>query len=228
MEKILTLLRRPTGADVAAFSAGCLAEAKRRIDAKGLRRCIVNVADAAASEVAHDAHRPPPAWDGAVETWWDAPRIETEPGAAEPLLAALGKLGTCLSYRVREVVQKEYVRDWAVGERSPGIKGVFTVNRRSDLTREQFAQHWRDGHGPLALQRHVGLWKYVQNVSLGALTPGAPDFDGFATLHFRTAYDMRERFYDSAEGRRLIAEDVGRFIGSPSMQVNCSEYVLKA
>ena len=222
MEKILTLLRRPTGADAAAFTAACLHEARQRIDAKGLRRCIVNVADAAASEVTHDAHRPPPAYDGAVETWWDAPVTE-----AEPLLAALSRLGTCLSYRVREVLQKEYVRDWAVGERSPGIKGVFTVNRRSDLTRDGFAKHWRDGHGPLALQRHVGLWKYVQNVSLGALTPGAPDFDGFATLHFRTAYDMRERFYDSPEGRRLIAEDVARFIGSPSMQVNCSEYVLK-
>jgi uncharacterized protein (TIGR02118 family) len=224
MEKILTLLRRPASQDAAAFCAGCLAEGRRltRDADTALRRCIVNVADDAAKEGVLDPKRPPPAYDAAVETWW------TSADTGEPLLAVLARLGgDCYSYRVREVVQKQYARTWAVGERSPGIKGVYTVNRRADLSHEGFAKHWRDGHGPLALKHHVGLIKYVQNVSLGAITPGAPAFDGFATLHFPTARDMRERFYDSPEGARIIAADVKKFIGSPSMQINCSEYLLR-
>jgi len=223
VEKVLTLLRRAPQSDAEGFCNAIVQEVKRLADkTRGLRRCIVNVADAAAREGTLDPRRPPPAYDGAVETWWDAPVTESE-----PLLAAPARLGSGSSYRVREAVQKDYARDWPLGVRSPGIKGIYTVNRRPDLTRDGFARHWQDGHGPLARKHHVGLWKYVQNVSLAALTPDAPDFDGFATLHFRTAYDMRERFYDSAEGAKIIAADVARFIGSPSMQMNCSEYVLR-
>jgi uncharacterized protein (TIGR02118 family) len=124
-------------------------------------------------------------------------------------------------------VQKDYSRNWATGDRSPGIKGVFMVTRRPDLTREAFAKHWHEGHAPLARKHHIGLARYVQNVSLGPLTVGAPDYDGFATLHFLTADDMRERYYDSPQGFEIIAADVRRFIGTPSMQMNCGEYILR-
>ena len=230
MEKILTLLRRSATPEAEApeaetFGAECLREMKRLVaeaDAR-LVRCIVNVADAAAKEGTLDPKRPPPAYDAVVESWWNA-----TVDSAEPLLVAMARLaGACYSYRVHEVVQKDYVRNWSVGERSPGIKGIYTVNRRSELTRDAFAKHWHERHGPLAVKHHLGLSKYVQNVSLGPLDSGAPDFDGFATLHFPTAQDMRERFYDSPEGKKRIGEDVARFIGSPSMQMNCSEYVLR-
>jgi uncharacterized protein (TIGR02118 family) len=226
VEKIVTLLRRPASREADAFGTELLRELKPQVagSAARLRRCIANVADEAAKAGTLDPTRPPPAYDAAIETWWEGPVAESE-----PLLAALAKLaGTCYSYRVYEVIQKDYARIWPVGERSPGIKGVYTVGRRSDLTHEQFARHWHAGHGPLAVKHHIGLSKYVQNVTLDPLTRGAPDFDGFATLHFPTPEDMRERFYDSAEGRRIISEDVKRFIGSPSMQMNCSEYVLLA
>jgi uncharacterized protein (TIGR02118 family) len=226
MEKIVTLLRRPAAREAEAFTTELLRGLRSSVaktDGR-LKRCIVNLADAAAKEGVLDPTRPPPAYDAALETWWEAPIAESE-----PLLAAIAEVaGTCWSYRVYEVIQKEYARDWPLGERSPGIKGVFTVGRRADLTHEQFARHWHAGHGPLAVKHHVGLCKYVQNVTLDPLTRGAPDFDGFATLHFPSAAAMRERFYDSPEGRKLIGEDVKRFIGSPSMQMNCSEYVLHA
>ena len=36
--------------------------------------------------------------------------------------------------------------------------------------------------------------------------------DGIAELHFRTREDFDERFYDSDEGRRIIRDDVKKFI----------------
>jgi hypothetical protein len=69
------------------------------------------------------------------------------------------------------------------------------------------------------------MWKYVQDVVLRALTPGAPDFDGFSELHFPTAADMRERFVDSPEGGRRIEQDVAKFVGS-AVRLDSSEYVL--
>jgi len=219
------LLRRPERLESEAFGAELLREMKRRVAAADARlhRCVVNVVDAGVQAGVLDPTRPPPAWDAAIEAWWDNGIDE-----AEPLLAAAASMaGASFSYRVHELVQKDYARDWPTGERSPGIKGIYTVGRRADLTREQFAKHWHEGHGPLARKHHVGLAKYVQNVSLGPLTPGAQDFDGFATLHFLTGEDMRERFYDSPAGAKIIAADVKRFIGSPSMQMNCGEYILR-
>ena len=79
---------------------------------------------------------------------------------------------------------------------------------------------------PLALRIHIGMWRYTRNVVSAALTPGAPDWDGMAILHFRTAEDLRERFYDSDAGRRAIAEDVAKFSGA-GKALHTSEWILK-
>jgi hypothetical protein len=78
------------------------------------------------------------------------------------------------------------------------------------------ASHWGLVHFPLARVHHPAIWHYVQNVVVRALTPAAPEVDGIAELHFRTAKDLRDRFYDSEEGRRTIAADVRRFL-DPSL-----------
>jgi len=44
------------------------------------------------------------------------------------------------------------------------------------------------------------------------LTDDAPDIDGIAELSFATVADMRERMFDSDEGRAVIAGDVATFI----------------
>lgn len=224
MEKTLTLLRRASGS-TESFGMTLLEAMRLALpQASGnLARFTVNVVDAGVDEGWLDDTRPPPAWDGVLEAWWQSSADSAEP----PMREAVALAGAAFTYRVNETVQIDCARTWSAGERSPGIKGIFTVGRRSDLSREQFAKHWRDNHGPLARKHHVGLARYVQNVSLGPLTPDAIDFDGFATLHFLTGHDMRERFYDSPEGRKIISTDVKRFIGSPSMQVNCGEYNLR-
>jgi hypothetical protein len=59
---------------------------------------------------------------------------------------------------------------------------------------------------------HPALWRYVQNVVVEPITPDAPEIDGIAELRFRSVADLRERFYDSDDGRRIVAADVAKFL----------------
>jgi uncharacterized protein (TIGR02118 family) len=58
-------------------------------------------------------------------------------------------------------------------------KLVVLLNKRADLSREEFRRYWREVHGPLGAKM-PGVRKYVQN---HALADGAP-FDGFAEMWF--------------------------------------------
>jgi hypothetical protein len=52
----------------------------------------------------------------------------------------------------------------------------------------------------------------VQNVVVEPITAEAPAVDGIAELHFRSIADLRDRFYDSDEGRQIVADDVSAFL----------------
>jgi uncharacterized protein (TIGR02118 family) len=216
MHKIVSLVRRAAGLGMDAFRARCL----EQLAALDARRCIASFVDVPAAEVGLDPEAtPPPPWDAVVETWHDA---LSDPGDA--LRSALG--AEVFSWAVHQVVQKQRPRTWPAGQRSPGVKGIYPVVRRSGMTADEFARHWREVHGPLALAHHVGMCAYVQNSVIRPLGAGAPAFDGFSELHFPTARDMRERFIDSREGGKRIADDVARFVGE-SLRLDTSEYVLR-
>jgi len=104
-------------------------------------------------------------------------------------------------------------RTWADGEYAPGIKMVSFMQRADGISHEQFARAWTEGHTPLAIRHHIGLWNYMQNVVRRAYTPGGGSIDGIAELHFRSRGDFVDRFYDSDEGRAAIVADVKRFMG---------------
>jgi uncharacterized protein (TIGR02118 family) len=86
------------------------------------------------------------------------------------------------------------------------------LHRRADLTQEQFSQHWRERHGPLAVARQPGFWHYVQNHLVERLSDASPDWDGFGEIHYRTLEDALTRSYDSEEAQQLIRDDVARFL----------------
>jgi uncharacterized protein (TIGR02118 family) len=89
------------------------------------------------------------------------------------------------------------------------------------------ARHWAETHAPLALKHHVGMWRYVRNVFDEALTPGAPNWDGVAELHFRSSHDLINRFYDSDEGRAVIAADIAKFSGG-GRALHTHEYIFRS
>jgi hypothetical protein len=90
---------------------------------------------------------------------------------------------------------------------------VFPVQRRAELTREEFQRYWREQHAPLVrrLARTLGIQRYVQvHTDLNAETdPGrvarnaAPPHDGVAELWIDT--DLAE---GSIEERRAAATEL--------------------
>jgi uncharacterized protein (TIGR02118 family) len=109
---------------------------------------------------------------------------------------------------------------WEVDERpqwddapgAAGVKRVIFIHRLPSIDRAAFAAHWSNDHAPLARRHHPALRRYVQNVVVARLTDDAPDIDGIAELSFASVADMRERMFDSDEGRDVIAADVATFI----------------
>ena len=69
--------------------------------------------------------------------------------------------------------------------------------------------HWRDVHGPLALEHHKYMSHYTQLSVVGNLTGLV--LDGFALCGFESLDDLRNRFYSGPESPEIIAADVRRF-----------------
>ncbi|MBM3675293.1 MAG: hypothetical protein FJW88_10170 [Actinobacteria bacterium] len=122
------------------------------------------------------------------------------------------------------------VRAWRVEEHAPrtateacAVTMTALMRRHPDLDHAGFVEHWLYRHRPLALAHHEGLADYRQCVVVEALITGgeAGDYevddevDGVARLGFATRADLDHRFYDSDEGRRVIGEDVRRFMAGP-------------
>jgi uncharacterized protein (TIGR02118 family) len=96
------------------------------------------------------------------------------------------------------------------------VARIAFVRRASGLSREEFADHWTNVHSPLARKHHPTLVRYVQNVVIEPVTPGAPEVDGIAELGFRSLKDVHQRMYDSPAGAEIIRRDIQRFLDVPA------------
>ncbi len=129
------------------------------------------------------------------------------------------------AYVTAEYVQK-VGSPAVIGQRSGGVKLICPIQRHAGMTHVQFVAHWLHRHVPLALVHHPGLSRYITNVIERRLSDGGAEWDGIAELHFATADDLRHRMYDSADGARIIAADIERFIGEGATY-RVAEYVHK-
>ncbi len=166
-------------------------------------------------------------WDG---PWLGVVRASGDDPAAvgQALLAAAAVDSGAAVYAatIRQMWAPE--RTWADGEQSPGLGALFAISRNPALTHDQFEAHWRDNHGPLADRYHPGMWDYVQCGFDGPLSPDAPPRDGLALCKFASMTDLKERFFDSDEGRAAIAADVRRFSDvNASPSVRMTETILR-
>ena len=208
MQKLFLLLRRSANEGPEAFHDRYLIERpRRRWEHAGIRRYTAHLLDVPAAMLAAGLRLGAPAFDAADALWLEGAADLAALTAGEALQAA---------YRVVEHVQRDAPCTGADSERTPGIKLLYLIHRAEGLSRAQFAVHWLHRHGPLALEHHPGMCRYVQNPVLQALTPDAPPLDGIAELHFATEQDLQQRLYDSPEGRALIGADVARFIARGS------------
>ncbi len=105
-----------------------------------------------------------------------------------------------------------------------GVKLVFCLRRRADVSREQFQAYWQHNHGRLgvALAADLGYTRYVQshtlsiglNEALQRSRGGPPAFDGVVELWFASV-DAVEKTFSSPAGRaaaRRLVEDELTFV----------------
>jgi uncharacterized protein (TIGR02118 family) len=123
------------------------------------------------------------------------------------------------AYQADEIVQKSYRQTWPSGTQSPGVKLVCLVHRSPEVTHQQFLDHWRYNHGPLAVRVQPGFWNYVQNQVTQWLTEGTPSYDGLGELHFQTTNDLLTGMFADEQARRLIYEDMARFMDDKTSTV---------
>ena len=93
------------------------------------------------------------------------------------------------------------------------VKLFFLCRRLEGLSHEEYADRLLRGHVPIALRHHPTLRRYTVNV-VEACSPGSPALDSIGELYFDTLEDYRDRLYDSADGARVVAEDVRGFLGT--------------
>lgn len=89
------------------------------------------------------------------------------------------------------------------------IKRIAVLTRRPELSREEFAKHWREVHGELS-KRVPNMLRYVQNlvteeVPHPHLPGGVSNIDGFAEIWFKDRETM-EAALTTEEFKELYAD----------------------
>jgi hypothetical protein len=164
--------------------------------------------------------------DAKVSLWVDSldGRKEIE-AVLEPLVARLA------GYLVTESVPRAYEgRDWADGERSPGVAFVSAFPKAEGIDDELFYARWHGSHTPLSLEIHP-LLTYIRNAVARCLTPNAPPHraivnESVASLAIAADPNV---FYSGEEGQKRATEDLVRFADYKTLStVLMSEYTLKS
>jgi uncharacterized protein (TIGR02118 family) len=220
VEKLISVVRRGEGVDAAEFRQGFLA--RELPGSARARRRVVSIADCAPEDCDQPKPADYPAFDVAEELWFESIGDLEQYVREAPLPAGAA---AAHHLHVHESVRKEERPPLVRGQRAPGVKQIYLIERAPGQTHEGFAQHWLGVHGPLAHQRHIGMSKYVQNVVLRQFPPSELAVDGIAELHFASLEDARTKRYDSKEGQAAISADRPNFV-SQSVPLFASEYLV--
>jgi len=91
----------------------------------------------------------------------------------------------------------------------PGSVGIFPMVASPQIGPKAADKHWHEQHAPLALEVHAAMTHYYQLTVVHKFA-GA-HWNGLALCCFANENDLRNKFYNSAEGKRRVAEDVRKF-----------------
>jgi uncharacterized protein (TIGR02118 family) len=91
------------------------------------------------------------------------------------------------------------------------IKLVALVNKKEEMSKEDFEGYWLNIHAPLE-KKWPGLKKYVISISTESFGGREPDYDGMAELWFDNRVDLEKAL--ESEERMVSKEDFLRFVGN--------------
>lgn len=93
---------------------------------------------------------------------------------------------------------------------------TFGLVRNKAMTHRECDDHWRDNHGPLALQMHLAMCDYSQLAVVQTIH--GQELDGIAMCAFSTRSDLSTKFFNDDDAKAAIIKDVSIFsdaAGSP-------------
>lgn len=190
----------------------------RIVSAAGTRGCSFNVHDRAAAAAPSPA--PAPAGEqrhvAELSVWLDCYERRDE------VDAAVGGLDLpAAAYLVVESLYDDYgttphagPRDWADGERSPGVLTVALIHRPEGLGYPEWIRRWHGTQSPVSGELQPRT-RYVRNEVVRALTEGAPEVDGIVEEGWPSAEHVADpmRFFSASTPEELDA-NVTRMMAS--------------
>jgi hypothetical protein len=241
MEKLIYLLwgaGSPEEGD--ALRERLLGETAPLLGASDIRGLVVNVHDAAAAEAPSPAPPAPGEEPHVAEigVWLDCYERR------DALEGAIGALGLrSAGYLVVESLYDDYgttryasPRDWADGQRSPGVLTVALIHRPAELERSEWLDRWHGTQSPVSAELQPRT-RYVRNEVVRPLTEGAPAIDGIVDEAWPSAGHVADPmlFFNATSAAELDANvsrmmesvtaclDLGRLRSS-----TMSEYLLRS
>ncbi len=94
----------------------------------------------------------------------------------------------------------------------PASVSTFPMVANTGIGAETADRHWREQHAPIALEAHTAMTHYYQLAVIHRFS-GA-DWNSRALCCFATEDDMRNKFYNSSEDKRRVAQDIAKFADS--------------
>lgn len=110
-----------------------------------------------------------------------------------------------------EVEHWPYLRHWALGEQTPGIKQLVYTRRLSHLDPVEYQRRYME-HAVVTNFHHSGVWRYAQCYFTDTITPGATEYHALAQLSFRSEREQQERMYLDEASVAFVDADIDRFL----------------
>jgi hypothetical protein len=129
------------------------------------------------------------------------------------------------AYATSERIHKDETPPAPRGERSPGVKWVYALQRHATLTHAAFVDHWLGVHVPLLLEQRPGITRYTTNAVEARLSETGEDWDGFAELQFAGPEEAWGNPFDPDPGDRAVGGSRDDFLAR-SLAWPVREYIL--
>ncbi len=120
------------------------------------------------------------------------------------------------AWTVEESIPSDYgdnehasARDWADGERSPGVAIMSLLPRPKRLDREEWVRRWHSVMSPVS-GRIQPRTRYVRNLFVEALTPDPPDYEGAVLECWPSKQHVSSPwlFYGASNPWRLVVNQI--------------------
>jgi hypothetical protein len=237
LEKVVYLVWDRPSTDRVALREQMLGSIAPALVERGAAHLEVHLDDDGATI---DGPMPPPGTElpvrAAFSFWLPA---HDRRGLLEEVVDGLGV--RTAGYLVTEAIVDEYgengrrgPRDWADGERSPGIVTFTVLRRNPTFDARTFREFWYGHQSPMsgAVQPRV---RYVRNTVVHAVTAGAPPYDGIVHESWPSAEVVADpiAFHGGPgigeENLRVMLDSVTQVFDLPTLRsVAMSEYLLSS